>query len=413
MSNADPWWRSAPHYEELAAQLDPVPAIDVHTHLGRPLALRTQFDSLSPLRLRSSEPSYAAALTARFGVEVGDGGLAEAMRRAGIVRDEMVERQGLTGYLHDHLDFTNTELALVNQALPEGTDGRRLRWVPYGSTFLYPLPANSLVTRSPLDRENIESSQSDLRRFLRDDGSEELPGNLDGYLALIGRSLERWRGQGAVALKFDDAYLRTLLFSEVPRDEAARLYRDGRQTPLSRDQYLALQDHLARFIFTEGPRHKFAIHIHTGPGGSPFLQLREADVRNLEPVLTDPQFSDTQFVLIHGGGPQAQYEEAAYLTTKPHVWADTSAMPFVYEVPELARVIRGFLRQAPEKLLFGTDVQPTPVGPEIQHVALTRHLREGLNLALARMVHDRLVDLDWAVSIGNGVLHENARRLLA
>jgi hypothetical protein len=73
----------------------------------------------------------------------------------------------------------------------------------------------------------------------------------------------------------------------------------------------------------------------------------------------------------------------------------------------------GTTQRTPEKLLFGTDVQPTPVGPGNPARGAHPHLREGLNLALAGMVHDRLVDLDWAVSIGKGVLHENARRLLA
>ncbi len=63
----------------------------------------------------------------------------------------------------------------------------------------------------------------------------------------------------------------------------------------------------------------------------PFLRLQEGDVRNLENVLTDVAFFDTQFVLIHGG--VFQFYDGAYLAMKPHVWADLSAMPFLFSVP--------------------------------------------------------------------------------
>ncbi|MGH2579396.1 MAG: hypothetical protein ACRDGP_00920 [Actinomycetota bacterium] len=89
-------------------------------------------------------------------------------------------------------------------------------------------------------------------------------------------------------------------------------------------------------------------------------------------------------------------------------------MPFLYEVPWFAKVLRTYLRFCPEKVLFGTDVGAypgVPVGPEIQHVALTRHTREALYLALAGMVRDRMVDLEWAVRMGEGVLRGNAEHL--
>jgi hypothetical protein len=37
-------------------------------------------------------------------------------------------------------------------------------------------------------------------------------------------------------------------------------------------------------------------------------------------------------------------------TMKPHVWADLSALPFLYPVPDLANVPRIFLRLNPEKV---------------------------------------------------------------
>ena len=181
---------------------------------------------------------------------------------------------------------------------------------------------------------------------------------------------------------------------------------------LPRAEYLALQDFLARHIFLEAGKLKLAVHIHSSHGVPPFLRTQEADVRNLDAVLTETRYFGTQFVLIHGGSPLI--EDAAYLGLKPHVWIDISSMPFLYPVPDLAAALRKYLRYAPAKVLFGTDVggyPGVPVGPEVQHVATSLIARDALYLALADLVRDGFVDMDTAVQMGRGVLRENAERL--
>ena len=341
------------------------------------------------------------------------GGLKEAAAGAEKVRGEMIDRLGTYGYWADHLDFTNTEVALVNRSTPEGIDGQRLRWVPIAGTLTYPLRAEQLMARSPTHREDITLAQGKLEQLLASRGIEDIPSSLDDYLAFVDEVLAEWQRNGAAGIKFLEAYLRTLLFDDVADRAAHELFRRGRDTPLTRDEYLALQDHLIRHIFVRAGAIGLPIHVHTGFGIPPYLRVRDADVRNLEPVLTEPRFFDTQFVLIHGGHPQ--HEDAAYMTLKPHVWVDISALPFVYEVPKLADVYRTYLRSAPEKVLFGTDAQPfpgVPLGPDVQHIALSRHAREALSLALAWMTRDQLVDLESALQIGEGVLRGNAKRLL-
>lgn len=413
MTETMPWWHGEPLFEDVSSALRDVPAIDFHTHLTAPGAFDPALDTGIQLRGRSTEASYAAVLTERFGVAVDGGGLEAAAAAAEKVRAEMIDRLGQHGYWADHLDFTRTEIALVNRSKPEGIDGRRLRWVPTGGTLIYPFRADHLMARSPMHREDITLVQDRFEELLESRGMEEVPSSLEDYLVFVDEVLAEWQSDGAVGLKLLEAYLRTLLFDDVTEADAQRLFRKGLDTPLSRGEYLALQDHLIRHIFERAGAIDLPIHLHTGFGIPPFLRVRDADVRNLEPVLTDPRFFDTQFVLIHGGHPQ--HEDAAYMTLKPHVWVDISALPFVYEVPELAAVYRTYLRSAPEKVLFGTDAQPfpgVPVGPDVQHIALSRHGREALNLALAWMTRDRLVDLEWALRIGDDVLHGNAKRLL-
>jgi predicted TIM-barrel fold metal-dependent hydrolase len=269
-----------------------------------------------------------------------------------------------------------------------------------------------LKERSPSHDRDISKVQTDLRGFLKDGGREEPPPDLAGYLRFVVETLRRWQADGAVAVKFWDAYLRTLRIADVAESRAAEYYARGRATPLSRDDYLALQDFLWRHILLECGRRNLPVHIHSSLGVPPFLRSLESDVRNLEDVLTDPRFFGTSVVLIHGGGPF--YEHAAYLALKPNVWIDISSMSFLYPVPDFAAAIRKFLLFAPSKVLFGTDVSNypgVPGGPDIQHLVLSRSTREAIYLALAGLVEDGIIDEATAIAMGRGILRGNAERL--
>lgn len=404
-------WRQDPLFVRIAERLDRIQTVDNHTHLLEKGPYDPAMDAMMPLGLRGTSPAMVAAMRERFSIATQVTGPA-LVQRATEARDARVTDLGVARYWAEHLDATGTAIALVNQDFQEGTDGRRLRWVPNATNLLYPLPADALKARSPGHAKDIGAIEAALRRFLAEGGLEAPPADLAGYMAFVEATLERWKAQGAVGVKFWDAYLRTLVFEDVPEDRARALYAKGRTAPLARGEYLELQDYVARRIFSAAGMRKIAVHIHSSHGVPPFLRTMESDVRNLEPVLTDVRYFDTQFVLIHGGMPLVEY--AAYLALKPHVWYDMSAMPFLYPVPEMAEAIRKVLTFAPEKLLFGTDVGPypsIPVGPEVQHVALSRAAREALSLALAGLVRDGVVDFEAAVRMGENALRGNAERL--
>jgi predicted TIM-barrel fold metal-dependent hydrolase len=404
-------WHQDPLFQEIDRRLADVPAIDNHTHLLSPEQFNPEVDAMLPLGLRSTSAGMAAVLAERYGLPTGTAP-ADGVKVARAARARMVEERGLAGYFYDHLNYTRTDIALVNQGSPEGTDGRRLRWVPFATDLLYPLPAELLMARNPGARSSITSYQKRLRGWMSEAGLEAPPADLNRYLRFADQTLARWREKGAVAVKFLDAYLRTLRFEDVPEERARRLYSDGLAGALSREDYLAFQDFLARHLFLKAGELKLPVHIHCSGGMPPFLRLQEADVRHLELVLTDPRFFGTSFVLIHGGVPLV--EEAAYLAVKPHVWVDVSAQPILFPVPDVAANLRKYLVFAPEKVLFGTDpgnYPSVPVGPEVLHASATRALREALSLALAGLVRDGVVSIDTAVQMGRGVLRDNARRL--
>lgn len=153
----------------------------------------------------------------------------------------------------------------------------------------------------------------------------------------------------------------------------------------------------------EAGKIKVPVHIHSSLGVPPFLTTLDSDVRNLEDVLTDPIFFDTTIVLIHGGAPW--YETASYLAIKLNVWIDISALGFLRPVPELADILRKYFLFAPEKVLFGTDGSngPTvPGGAEVQHIVVSRAVRNALYLALSGLVRDGVVTEQQAIQIGRG-----------
>jgi hypothetical protein len=405
-------WRNDPVFQRIASALDPVLAIDGHTHLLRAAQFDPARDAMAPILNRSTRPELAAAVKDRFGVALRRDDWKSTVAELEKARAAMKARLGEHGYWMDHLDYTRTDAALVNEDSKTGTDGKRLRWVPHATPLLYPLPVERLRERSPSHDRDISKIQTDLRRFLKEGGREALPEDLPGYLRFVDETLRSWQTEGAVAVKFWDAYLRTLRIADVRESRAAELYARGVATPLSREDYLALQDFLWRHVLLETGRRKIPVHIHSSLGVPPFLRSLESDVRNLEDILTDPRFFGTSIVLIHGGGPF--YEHAAYLALKPNVWIDISSMGFLYPTPDFAAVIRKFLLFAPSKVLFGTDVgnyPGVPGGPEIQHLVLSRSTREAVYLALAGLVEDGVIDEATAVGMGRGILRENAQRL--
>ena len=404
--------RRDPVYQRLKATLDRVKAIDMHAHLFEKRAFDPNLADVGPLMIRSTNPFLPAVVRERFGVSVRADNWQKTYEAINAARASLVKRLGDHGYWLNHLDYALTDIALINQGSREGTDGLRLRWVPYGSTLLFPLRADHLMERSPAHQSTIPEVQTELRGFLKEAQLSEPPPTLAAYVRFIDDTLRRWKTQGAVGVKFWDAYLRTLRIADVPETQASSLYETGRTTALSREDYLAVQDYLWRHIMLEAGKLNIPVHIHSSFGEPPFLRTYESDVRNLDDVLTDPQFFNTQIVLIHGGGPW--YETAAYLAMKPNVWLDISSIGFLYPVPEFAGILRAFLRFAPEKVLYGTDAANYSMlvgGADVQHVMLARANREALYLALSGLVRDGLIDEKRAVEMGRGVLRENAKRL--
>ena len=241
---------------QLASRIASIKAIDNHAHPVRPTLdgekPDEEYDALpvesleaqsDPIRDRRGSPELLEAHRAMFG-----GDKAKAARTYG--RDYAVRV----------LDRLNIETMLANRvAVGPGLPSPRFLWVPFADALMYPLPTDSLVHNS--DQKSFFALEARLlKRYYAESGVVARPATLDEYLDKVVRAtLERQKQAGAVAEKFEMAYLRTLEVGNPSKADAARYYSTAPATirsfriifsDSSRSKPAAL---VWRFIFTRRP----------------------------------------------------------------------------------------------------------------------------------------------------------------
>jgi uncharacterized protein len=302
-------------------------------------------------------------------------------------------------------------------AMGRGLQPPRFRWVPFDDALMYPLNNSDLQTQSP-DRKFFFARETQLlKRYMHDLKLDSMPGTLADYTAkVITPTLELQKRNGAVAIKFEAAYLRSLDFGPAPsagapRVEAiyARFEKGG--VPPTQD-YLELQNYLFRYIAREAGRLGLPVHFHTGGGCGTYFMLSGSSPALLESVLNDPTLRKTNFVLVHGGAG-AFTKVTPYLLMKPNVYADFSEQTWLIPTRALSEVIREWLEWYPEKVLFGTDLYPNT--PEMDWDVIgwqtAQSGREALAIALTGMIADKEITRARALELARMVLHDNAAKL--
>jgi predicted TIM-barrel fold metal-dependent hydrolase len=320
-------------------------------------------------------------------------------------KQSVIEEKG-NAYPAWVLDQMNVDVMLANRVeMGASIEPPRFRWVPYADALLFPLD-NSAPASLNSDRKAFFALEDQLRaRYLKECGLSAKPATLAEYLArVVTPTLERHKAGGAVAEKFEAAYLRSLAFDKVLRADAERAY-------LGHADYKVLQDYLFRYIASECGRLGMAVHLHVMAGGGSYFDVAGANPLLLESVLDDPALRKTRFVMIHGGWPFTR--EAAALLTKPNAYLDFSGESTVIDPPLLAQSIREWLSYVPEKVLFATDAYPfsDELGWEESAWIAARRGREALGIALTNMVREGSVTRERAKELARMAMRENARKL--
>ncbi|MGH7582162.1 MAG: amidohydrolase family protein [Gemmatimonadales bacterium] len=242
---------------------------------------------------------------------------------------------------------------------------------------------------------------------------DHLPSTLAGYLSsLVTPTLESQRRGGAIAVKFEAAYLRPLDFDAASPEDAARIYARYASGGIpTHAEYKTLEDFLFRYIARDAGRLGMAVHIHSFDGFGGFYRSAGSDPILLESAFNDSTLRGTNFVILHGGGNA--WPHTATMLWKPNVYADISMMTIAYPPSQLAQVLSMWLAQWPDRVLFGSDAfgSPPDAGWEVPAWVATHAARRALGLALTGMMRTGEVTRARAETLAVMVLRGNAARL--
>ncbi len=143
-------------------------------------------------------------------------------------------------------------------------------------------------------------------RLLGDLQIKAPPPPLEAYLReIVDATLAQKKAAGAVAAKFEAAYLRSLDFAVVPAAKAARIYAAhiaGGKSASAADNK-PLQDFLYRHLAREAGRLALPVHIHVGSGIGGYFDQRGANPLPHESLFGDPALAATKFVMLHAPWP--------------------------------------------------------------------------------------------------------------
>jgi hypothetical protein len=362
-------------------------------------------------RLTLTDPVWSRAQSALYGVAPGANDSAHRAIVARASRESMA-RLG-TAFPAWALDQAGIEIMLANRvAMGPGLAAPRFRWVTFVDALMLPLDTRLEAARTPDTRSLYPKEASLLARYLRDLHVTTLPPTLDAYVATVVRpTLDRQRAAGAVAVKFEAAYLRPLDFDEPDPALAARVYaRYVRGGAPTRTEYKALEDYLFRVIAREAGRRGMAVQLHVLETFGGFYRSAGAAPRLLEPAFNDSTLRATHFVIVHGGWPLV--EETQALLAKPNVYADISMLGAILSPTVLADVLRRWLGEFPDKVMFGTDAFDGGAEQGWEQVAWVGSMtaRRALAIALTGMLRDGEIDRERAQALARMVLRENALR---
>jgi predicted TIM-barrel fold metal-dependent hydrolase len=401
-----------PIYERLLPLIEKIPIFDHHAHPGFPddpdVDAMASPPGSAALRERDTNPELVAAAKALFGYPYSD---LSPEHAPWLVRKkaDLKKTEG-NQYFSHLLDRLNIEQSVANRAMmADYLDRDRFVWVFFADSFMWPFDNQRERARNPDEQVYIPLQEKMLHRFLRQESASALPTSFADYLAFVTRTLEDNQKQGAIAEKFEVAYFRSLKFGDPTREQAQDIYERFSRGGIPSDaEYRTFQDYIFRYLVREGGRLHLPVHVHTAVGIGDYFSLTEGNILNLENVLRDPRYSDTTFVMLHGGYPYER--EAIWLAAAKNVYLDSSLMEIAMYPSEFKHAIKQWLETFPDKITFGSDAFPynDTLGAEESYWLGVQSARSALAAALAEMVSEGEVTEAQAIHLAHGYLHDNA-----
>src|SRR5579872_126815 len=218
---------------QLVQEIAQIKAIDNHAHPVRPTAQGEKpDDEYDALPVDNLEPQSDPFLQRPHSPEV------DQARRQLFGNDKAATvRAHASDYATWVLDQAGIDIMLANRvAMGPGLPPARFRWVPFADALMYPLNNDALI-HNPDQKAFFPLEEKLLKRYYTECGVTEKPAKLGDYLDKVVRpTLERHKAGGALAEKFEMAYLRPLDVGNPTREQAERAYNGS-------GDYKALQDY--------------------------------------------------------------------------------------------------------------------------------------------------------------------------
>jgi hypothetical protein len=399
------------HYLEVVSK---IAAFDHHAHPG--FADDPDVDAMaSPpgsaaFRERETNPELVVAAKALWGYPYDDFSAGHAkwliQKKA-----EVKKQYPGTAYFNMLLDKLNFDRGVANRAMmPDYLDPKRFPWVFFVDSFLWPFDNSKERARNGDQQVYIPLQEKMFHRWMQQEKLSALPTSFADYLKFISQVLEdNQKNKGAIAIKFEVAYLRPLHFSDPTREETEALYQKYAKGGVpSEPEYRTFQDYIFRYLVTEGGRLKLPVHIHSAVGIGDYFNISDSNIMQLENILRDPRYSSTTFVMIHGGYPLER--EAIWLAAMKNVYMESSLMEIVMYPAAFKDALKQWLETFPDKVTFGTDCFPynDVLGAEESYWLGAQSAREGLAAALAEMVSSGEITDAKAIEMAHAYLHDTA-----
>lgn len=404
-------------YDRLLKAINAIPIFDNHGHPG--FADDPNVDAMvSPpgasaaFRLRDGNPELIAASKALFQYPYDDNS-PEHLQWLAKKKAELKQKEKGYEYFDTILDQLNIEQAVANRVEPGPyLSPKRFRWVFFVDSLLFPFNNQAFIARNGDLAVYVPLQEKKLHKELAQEALQSLPATFDGYLQFASRLLEDNKQHGGVGIKFEIAYFRSLHFDDPPKQAAEAVYAKYRSGGIPTDEeYKRFQDYLFRYLISEAGRLHLPVQIHTAVGIGDYYSVSQDTALQLENVLRDPRYSNTTFVLLHGGYPFQ--EQAIWLAARSNVYLDSSLMGLYLYPADLKDVLRHWLLLFPDKVAFGSDAFPfsEAVGAEESYWMAVRSARTALAAALTEMILNHEVTEQQAMAFAHGYLHDNAARL--
>jgi predicted TIM-barrel fold metal-dependent hydrolase len=403
-------------YQRLLAQIEKIPIVDMHAHPGYwddsdVDAMAVTVTVLDPFRTRDTNPEWVAAAKALFGYPYSD--LSPEHKVWLDKKDDELRKEWGKDYWNEILDKVGIQVGVANRVAMDYLEGNpRFRWVVFVDPFMFPFNNHDLAI-NPDRAVYFPIQEKALHRYMAQAGASQLPADLAGYEALISRVLEQDKQQGAVAIKFEAPYFRSLAnISDPPREKAEAIYRKYYSGGVpSAEEYLVFQDYIFRYLIAHAGPARLEVHVHSAVGAGNYYYLREGNAMDLENILRDTRYKDTTFVMIHGGYPYDR--ESIWLAALPNVYLDSSEFVLLVYPEEYSRILKNWFEIYPEKIVFGSDAFPYTrevAVPETYWLAI-HTARTASAAALAEMVAEGEISEAKALDIARDYFHDTTAKL--